>query len=196
MRTMEPFEAFSLYQAIKLHFESDSYDAVKYNYKTSAKPQSFWKRKDKYFFAKIGKRFETAEQLKFYYISHFIRDNKWIGDMISNDGPYNDWIKVNESLGYIFEQDLYKLSEEATSFDDLFKINGHPKIVEKYMQGDISLETVVILNRLVGFMDKADKEITETIVWPDLSRKIRKYTPFVLCNADRMKKIILKVFTS
>ncbi|GEM_PF-688317 len=196
MRQMEPFQAFSLYQAIKLHFESDSYDAVKYNYKTSAKPQSFWKRKDKYFFAKVGKRFETAEQLKFYYISHFIKDNKWIGDMISNEGPYDDWIRINESLGYIFEQDLYKLSEEISSFDDLFKIDVHPKIVEKYMQDEISLETVVIINKLVGFMNKADKEITETIVWPDISRKIRKYTPFVMANPERMKKIILKVFTS
>ena len=196
MRQMEPFQAFSLYQAIKLHFESDSYDAVKYNYKTSAKPQSFWKRKDKYFFAKVGKRFETAEQLKFYYISHFIKDNKWIGDMISNEGPYDDWIRINESLGYIFEQYLYKLSEEISSFDDLFKIDVHPKIVEKYMQDEISLETVVIINKLVGFMNKADKEITETIVWPDISRKIRKYTPFVMANPERMKKIILKVFTS
>jgi hypothetical protein len=196
MRTMEPFEAFSLYQSIKLHFESDSYDAVKYNYKTSAKPQSFWKRKDKYFFAKIGKRFDTAPQLISYYVSHFITDNKWIGDMISDDGPYDKWVKVNQSLSYIFEQDLYKLAEEVQSFDDLFKIEGHPKIVEKYMQGDISLETVVIINNLVGFLSKADKQITETIVWPDVSRKIRKYGPFVRCDPDRMKKIILKVFTS
>ena len=33
---MEPFEAYSYYLAIKLHFESDSYDAPKYNFKTSA----------------------------------------------------------------------------------------------------------------------------------------------------------------
>lgn len=196
MRTMEPFEAFSLYQSIKLHFESDSYDAIKYNYKTSAKPQSFWKRKDKYFFAKIGKRFDTAPQLISYYVSHFITDNKWIGDMISDDGPYDKWVKVNQSISYIFEQDLYKLAEEVQSFDELFAIDVHPKIVEKYMQGDISLETVVIINNLVGFLNKADKQITETIVWPDVSRKIRKYGPFVTCNPERMKNIILKVFTS
>ena len=43
---MEPFDAYSYYLAIKLHFESDSYDAPKYNFKTSAKPASFWKRKE------------------------------------------------------------------------------------------------------------------------------------------------------
>jgi hypothetical protein len=55
---------------------------------------------------------------------------------------------------------------------------------------------VVIINKLTGFMNKADKEITETIVWPDISLKIRKYDPFVRVNLDKMKKIVLKVFTS
>ena len=50
----DPFESYKLYNALKLHFETDSYDAVKYNFKTSVKPQSFFKRKDKYFFAKIA----------------------------------------------------------------------------------------------------------------------------------------------
>ena len=42
----DPYESYKLYNALKLHFESDSYDAVKYNYKTSLKPTSFFKRKD------------------------------------------------------------------------------------------------------------------------------------------------------
>ena len=33
----DPYESYKLYNALKLHFESDSYDAVKYNYKTSQK---------------------------------------------------------------------------------------------------------------------------------------------------------------
>jgi len=31
----DPFESYKLYNALKLHFETDSYDAIKYNYKTS-----------------------------------------------------------------------------------------------------------------------------------------------------------------
>ena len=41
----DPFESYKLYNALKLHFETDNYDAVKYNFKTSVKPQSFFKRK-------------------------------------------------------------------------------------------------------------------------------------------------------
>ena len=196
MITMDPFDAFRFYQSIKLHFESDTYDAIKYNYKTSAKPNTFWKRKDKYFFAKVGKRFNTVPDLVSYYVSHFINDTKWIGEMIHDDTPYNQWLKTNQSISYIFEQDLYKLKEEFDQFDDLFNINVHPNIVNKYLQGEISLETVVIINNLVGFIRKADKQITETIVWPDVSRKIRKYAAFVQCDIEKMKKIILKVYTS
>jgi hypothetical protein len=196
MITMDPFDAFRFYQSIKLHFESDSYDAIKYNYKTSAKPNTFWKRKDKYFFAKVGKRFNNVPDLVSYYVSHFVNDTKWIGEMINDDTPYNQWLKTNQSISYIFEQDLYKLKEEFDQFDDLFSINVHPNIVNKYLQGEISLETVVIINNLVGFIRKADKQITETIVWPDVSRKIRKYAAFVQYDIDKMKKVILKVYTS
>ena len=43
---MDPFESYKLYNALKLHFESD-YDAIKYNFKSNVSPNSFFKRKDK-----------------------------------------------------------------------------------------------------------------------------------------------------
>ena len=44
-------------------------------------------------------------------------------------------------------------------------------------------------------MDHADSVITETILWPDVSRKIRKYSTFVNIDENKMKKIVLKGFT-
>ena len=194
---MEPFDAFRFYQSVKLHFESDTYDAIKYNYKTSAKPQTFWKRKDKYFFAKVGRRFTTPIDLINYYVSHFIHDTKWIGEMINDDDTYNKWLKKNQSMGYVFEQDLYKLKEINESFDKLLdSSDGHPQIISAYMRDEISIETVVIVNRLTQFIRVADRKITETIVWPDVSRKIRKYEAFFQCDTDKMKKTVLKVFTN
>ena len=52
---MDPFDVYKLYNALKLHFDNESYDAIKYNFKTTVNPQSFFKRRDKYFFAKLGK---------------------------------------------------------------------------------------------------------------------------------------------
>ena len=192
---MEPFEAYRYYQSLKLHFEQESYDAPKYNYKTSAKPQTFWKRKDKYFFAKVGRMFDTPPELINYYAAHFVADNNWVGDMLSDEQVYRDWQKRTESMGYNFQQDLEKVNVE--SFDQLFDLgNQYPKVVEAYLSNDINIESVAILNKLTSFMSRADKTVSDPILWPDVSRKIRKYSLLMNVNTDKMKKIIFKVFTS
>ena len=192
---MEPFEAYSYYLAIKLHFESDGYDAERYNFKTSAKPSSFWKRKDKYHFAKLGRKYDKAPELINYYVSQFIEDRKWVGDMMTDEDNYADWQKRNQSMSYTFEQDINKLSEQVDSFEDLFSIDTHPYIVSQYLNGSICLETVVILSKLTGFMKHADQAISETILWPDISRKIRKYSTFVNFDQKKFANIVTKVFT-
>ena len=198
MIRMDPFDAYRYYQSLKLHFESKTYDAAKYNFKTSANPKSFWKRNDKYHFAKVAKRFKDVPEMIGFYASHFINGTKWIGEMLNAEEVYQSWLKRMQSISYIFEQDMNHLSVEVESFDSLLrsKDGEHPLIITYYLQEEISLETVVIINKLTGFMDKADKEITETIMWPDISLKIRKYDPFVQVDIERMKKIVLKVFTS
>lgn len=198
MIRMDPFDAYRYYQSLKLHFESKTYDAAKYNFKTSANAKSFWKRNDKYHFAKVAKRFKDVPEMIGFYASHFINGTKWIGEMLNAEDVYQSWLKRMQSISYIFEQDLNHLSVEVESFDSLLrsKDGEHPLIITYYLQEEISLETVVIINKLTGFMNKADKEITETIMWPDISLKIRKYEPFVQVDLERMKKIVLKVFTS
>ena len=193
---MEPYDAFRFYQSMKLHFESDSYDAIKYNYKTSVKPQSFWKRKDKYFFAKVGRKFDSAKELINYYAAHFIQDKTWIGDMIEDEDIYKSYQKRMQSLGYTFENDMTTLADLGNLDQVLNSSYCHPHIITAYLGGDINIESVVILNQLTGFMNRANKEISETIVWPDVSRKVRKYSPFVQYDLQKAKNIVLKVFTS
>jgi hypothetical protein len=193
---IQPYDAYAFYNALKLHFTSD-YDAIKYNYKTSANPKSFWKRKDKYYFAKVAKRFSDPSDMIDFYVSHFINGSKWVGDMLSKEENYNEWQKINQALTYYFEGDMQKLSDKVDSFDGLFLIGDspYPYVVSEYLSEDISLETVVILNKLTNFMKKANKEVTDTIVWPDVYNVINKYDPFVKADLNKCKKVILKLFT-
>lgn len=202
IRTMEPYDAYKLYQAIKLHFESDSYDVRKYNYKTSAKPQSFFKRKDKYYFAKLARKYPKTEELTNFYVSNFINDAKWVGDMNEEVGEknYANWQKSNQSLSFVFEQDLYTMHTWCTSnkytFDDLLVVrdNQHPLVCTMYARNDIDIVTVIILNQLTGFLDHANNQITETLVWPDLYRKLKKSETFLRVNLEKMKKTVVNVF--
>jgi hypothetical protein len=43
---------------------------------------------------------------------------------------------------------------------------------------------------MYNFCEKFDKEIDETFVWPDISRLIRKYSPFVKMKKDRFSELI------
>jgi hypothetical protein len=194
---IDPFESYRLYNALKLHFETD-YDALKYNFKTNASAKSFLNRKDKYFFAKIAKSHE--KDLKGYYVANFKNDVSYVGEMVNEVGEKNylSHRKTLESLTRVFQNDINKLIEEQPEFDGLFKAEDgqHPLVVQLWMQEEISLETVVILNSLIGFIQKESKNISDTLIWPDIKRKIEKYSPFVNFDSTKMKLILLKGFTN
>jgi len=194
----DPFESYKMYNALKLHFESDSYNALKYNFKTSVTPKSFFNRKDKYFFAKLANTYE--DNLRDFYVANFKNDVKYVGDMLNEDGArhYKSHLKITQSLHRQFEVDINKLAEENVSFDRMFisEDGQFPLVVRIWMQEEICLETLVILNSILGFIPRESKKISDTIMWPDIKRKIEKYTPFVSFRSDLCKNILKKRFTT
>ena len=192
---MDPFEVYKLYNALKLHFEQDSYDANKYNFKSNVTPQSFFKRKDKYFFAKIGK---NQKDIQNFFVFNFIEDMKYIGDMMDIEGQqnYTKHKKIHESLTREYEKDINNID---TSFDDLLvvnNINTPPKIIELWMEEEVTLETVVVLNSITDFVIREGHKITETLFWPDVSKKIIKYQPFVNFDKNKFVELTKKRFTN
>ena len=195
---IDPFESYKLYNALKLHFETD-YDALKYNFKTNVSAKSFLNRKDKYFFAKIAKTYE--KDLKGYYVANFKNDVSYVGEMVNECGERNylNHRKTLESLSRVFQNDINKLSDiNEVDFNGLFESNDgqHPLIITLWMQEEISLETVVILNSILGFIPRESKRISDTLIWPDIKRKIEKYTPFVNFDVDKCKNLLQKGFTN
>ena len=193
---MDPFESYKLYNALKLHFETDSYDAVKYNYKSNVTHNSFFKRKDKYFFAKLARNHE--KDLLNYYVANFKNGVSYVGDMIdeSAEKNYSDHKRIQESIHRVFSIDINKLNDQEQKFDKLFESdNGQlPLVIKLWMQEEISLETIVILNSILGFVPRESKKITDTIIWPDIHRKIEKYTPFVNYSKNKCTKLLTNAF--
>ena len=195
---IDPFDSYKLYNSLKLHFETDSYDAVKYNFKSNVTPHSFLKRKDKYFFAKVAKNYE--KDLKGYYVSNFKEGVSYIGDMIDvGEHNYNEYVRIQQSIHRVFSIDINKLGEvNEVDFDGLFESEDGqlPLLIQLWMQEEISLETIVILNSILGFVDRESNKIKDTILWPDIKRKIKKYTPFVNFDPNKCKILLRKGFTS
>ena len=193
----DPFESYKLYNALKLHFES-GYDAVKYNFKSNVTPKSFFNRKDKYFFAKLAKKHN--KELKDYYISNFKAGLSYVGDMMDAEAEqnYRDHKRIQESIHRVFSIDINRLGEEDVIFNRLFEsVDGqHPRLIKLWLQEEISLETVVILNAIFGFIPRESVKISDTIIWPDTKRKIEKYTPFVNFDRNKCIKLLQKGFTN
>jgi len=192
------FAAYALWNALKLHFTSESYDYFKYNGKTNVSKQTFTTNKSKYQFYKLSRKY-NLEELKNFYIANFIQGKgDWVGDLLQDgDENYTKWQKTQQSLTYTFENDIMYMFDsvdgaEFWHIDDYFKPvdGGWPMLITKMMHEKISLETVCILGDILGCMPKWEKQITEDIIWPTHRRIIKKYTPFILYDKEKYKQIL------
>lgn len=190
------FAAFALYNALKTHFTSTSYDFFKYNGKTNVSKETFLKRKDKYSFYKLSRKY-SLEELRNFYLANFIYgDSTWVGEMTGPDGEvaYKKWQKTNQSLTYVFENDILGLVGNDTP-DAMLKVNDgqHPVLLREVMSGNITVETLAILNDIMNFFPMWNRKIDDDIIWPNWRLKVEKYTPFIHYDKVKFKNILKEV---
>ena len=188
-----PFETYRTYLSMKSHFTNPKYDFIKYGGKSRATITSFNKRKDKYWFEKTSRKYSDQEVIDFL-LSNFINatnpQNLWIGEIInSGERTYAEWKMRQQSLTYMFKEQ----SENLLSENDLSKVfscsKGHPLLLKKYLGGEVSLETLSILERIFSFQKNFDKKLTDP-VWETVSLKLKKYLPFININVFHFKNIL------
>lgn len=193
---MEAIDAYKTYLALKNHFTLDTYDYFRYNKKAKVSYDSFLKRKDKIFFAKLGNRKDAY--LENFLVANFLyQTNIWVGELLSDEceDRYKDWKRRQESLSYHFKSEMEFISElSPEEFNRLFHpVNGnHPEIIQKYMRKEISLETLCILDNILKFIHKTDKIISDPI-YGDVSKLCKKYQPFLKYDIKKMKSALRQV---
>jgi len=113
--------------------------------------------------------------------------------MIKNgEARYVDWKKKVQSLSYTFKEETNILFED-NKVDDVFDCStGHPLILKSYLGGDTSLETMVIYDIIFEYGINFDKKLNDP-VWETVSRKIKKYKPFLNINVPHYKKILKEI---
>ena len=194
---MNGFEVYKIYLAVKLHFTSknQSYDFHKHNGRTTARLETFTKRRDRYFFHKLSKSY-SDKSIVDYFLSNFVSNtNIWVGDIIGKTGDetYKQWSKKLEALHYYYEQDIDYIIERMTTkdikFNDLFLSTGgqHPPIVKMFLSKKINFETLIILDDILKFTKKLNKDITEKVLWPKLFDRMKRYKPFLSYNITKYK---------
>ena len=191
-----PFETYRTYLSMKSHFTNPKFDFFKYGGKSRATVTSFNKRKDKYWFEKTPRKYSDQQILDFLLSNFVIADNPqnlWIGEIInSGERNYADWMRRKQSLTYLFKEQSEKLLSE-NELETVFDCSkGHPVILKRYLGGEISLETLTIMEKVFSFVRDFDKKLTDP-VWETVSLKIKKYIPFININVYNYKKILKEV---
>ena len=190
---MEAIDAYRTYLAIKNHFTLDTYDYFKYNKKTKVTLDSFLKRKDKIFFAKLGNR--KDKYLEDFLVANFLyQTNIWVGELLSDECEerYKNWKRKQESISYHFKSEMEFVSElDTDEFNKLFQtINGnHPRIIQKYLHKEISIETLCILDSILKFTHKSDKLLSDPI-YTDISKLCKKYQPFLKVDIVKQRQTL------
>jgi hypothetical protein len=116
------------------------------------------------------------------------------GNNNESDKCYSQLVKTRESLSYIFTNDLSRLKVE---FDNNFNVvdGQHPHLLKLYLRHEISIETMIILDDLIGYMKKWNRRIEDDILWPTVYLKCKKFRPFFQYDRDKMKQIVLDKFS-
>jgi len=192
---MNGYDLYGLYQAIKLHFSSEQYNFFQYDGKTRISVDAFQKRRDKFLFHRLARKYRDEEMVPFLVANFVDRDDNWTKSLLEEEAEqaYRDWRRRTDSMSKVYVEDLQKIATKE-SFNDLFKVDDgqFPKLLIAFMQKEITIETMVILNNIFDFIRIWDKKISDDIIYPKVSRKIRKYGAFLNVNVDKYKSLTKK----
>jgi hypothetical protein len=110
---MMPVDAYKCYLSMKNHFTKDKYDYHKYCGKSRATVESFYKRKDRFWFEKLARN-KNDKEVEDFFVSNFITctdpSKLWIGEMI-REGEVDMLMEKKNSISIIcFQRRSRKLS--------------------------------------------------------------------------------------
>ena len=191
---MSAFECYKEYLALKNHFSKPDYDYFKYNGKLRANADSFNTRKDKLFFQKLAKHPDVHN----FLVANLSENEKhWIRDLAYSEDAektYKNWLKRQQSLSYVFKQELGKLDSDFNR-NFVVKSNEHPLLLKLFLAKEISLETLCLLLDLTGAKKHWDSKMQYDLIYDSIRVKIEKYTPFIRCDKEKLRKIVVDHFS-
>ena len=199
---MTGLDCYRTYLGMKQHFTNPDFDFFEYNGKVKASEKKYQERTDFYFFETMARKL-TDQEVKEYLLASFVSSSNpqkvWIGDIKrSGKDCWLAWQKQRQSEHYLVNEDLDRLvqcmEEKGYTFNNLFEtMGGHPPLLKQFIQRSISLETLIILDMVLGFMPQWDKKFSDPL-WESLSFKVKKYKPFLSISKPKYVKLIKEKF--
>ena len=192
MSSREGYDAYCLYLAINNHFYSDSYDYFKYNGKVSAKLESFMKRKDKYHFAKLSRKYN--DELRDFLVANFSKKKYYVRDLLEMECEknYTEFKKRKQKLTYLITEEMRYLFDKYKHIDFCIGIKDgqHSNILREYLGGRIAAETLVAADRIFGIFKDYDSMVNENFIWPKTRKRLDSLAPFLELEHKKLQTVL------
>jgi hypothetical protein len=185
---MDGYQAYKYFIALKLHFTTEKFDVFSNNGRVNASRVAYERRNDKALFERLSRKYPTDRELIQYMAANFAYGNKHVVYSYESDEYYNVWLKRKESISQVFKTDLLLIQQECSgSKESVFSIDdGNPLLLNLYLGNHITLETMVILEELEGYLSKWEPLI---MFWHDHFLTIRKSKRFVKFDKNKVQSI-------
>jgi len=187
---MSAFDVYSVYLAVKSHFTTDKYDFFRYGGKTRTSEEKFNQRNDRYFFEKLGSKYNQNEVLEYFVSNFLVNSNFYIKEM--KEENWIEWNRKKQSMTYLFGQDIESILARYETLNTALQCTNmqHSGIIKMYLGGHIMIETLVILDRMTKYSTRYDSILSNDVVWKSLSKTVKKYAAFVNFDTLKAKEII------
>ena len=192
MTSREGYDAYCLYLAINNHFHTESYDYFKYNGKVSAKLESFMKRKDKYHFAKLARKYNG--ELKDFLVANLSRQKYYVRDLLEMECEKNyiEFKKRKQKLTYLITEEMRYLFDKYKHIDFCIGIKDgqHSNILREYLGGRIAAETLVAADKIFGIFNDYDSMMNEKFIWPKERKRLDSLAPFLELEHKKLQTVL------
>ena len=108
------------------------------------------------------------------------------GDKVFSSGT-SDFTKAKKILFEKYDELRFQVKHNINVHNSSFK-----DTLKEYLKDNISIETFVILDRILGFRQDWDNKLSDP-VWETVSMRMKKYSPFLNIEVSRYKKILKQV---
>lgn len=183
---MDGFKAYKYYTALKLHFTSQKYDVFIHRGHVRGTREKFNQRNDRYIFEKLARRYSDKDFIQ-YVASNLMYDNSnVIYDDTTGQENYKEYIRRKQSITKVFTDDLQKIIDSKMSYN----INNEqiPTVMQLFLGGKITIETLVILNDFDGILDKVRSNTSLAIMLENDLLRIEKSKKFVKYDSYKVMK--------
>lgn len=186
---MSAYDAFTMYCALKAHFNQRTYDYFKFGGKMkNINPTTLEDRGDWKFFERLARHEDPFG----YTVANLVHNRAWyVGEMgPDSDDIYVQWKRRRHSLEYLFTTQLKYF--DPVKFKSYFEVKkgAHPEVFYMYMRKEIDLESLVVLSACLCTYSYWNSSLGSDLIWEEIGLLIRKYRPFLEFDKKHYRKLI------